>query len=330
MFGWWCLGGDVWVVVFWWCWWLSAERARHVSDAWLPLVTFVRSTWFSDAIPEARSHTDLKECVRGCKSNDLKGYVKMYESNGPWWCQEMSRYKSRKRDMKRSHVKHPLQSAHAHPPWQLNAWEHPLQCAEQPLRCKTQHNHDGPDDRPDPSSIHFNASATSDKARSPNPLPRRVTTLRYSSLLYSFKGRTSEVSQLKFLWWYITASILDFYISYIIVIEHCITLTFVRTNAIFCLESQVASHQTGLLCIKGHLHMSQRLTLHPRFHNGQMADGKWWIYKRNEHSEMRHEKRRSTSQFMQQMLQPQAVQAIPVPCTRSAWLACLDNPLVAS
>ena len=35
-----------------------------------------------DAIFEARSHTsqtDLKECVSGCKSNDLNGYVKIYD-----------------------------------------------------------------------------------------------------------------------------------------------------------------------------------------------------------------------------------------------------------
>ena len=45
----WCFGGgnfgDVWVVVLWRCWWLSAEHAWHVSDVWLPLLTFIRLTW---------------------------------------------------------------------------------------------------------------------------------------------------------------------------------------------------------------------------------------------------------------------------------------------
>ena len=157
----------------------------------------------------------------------------------------MSRHKSRKRDMKRSHVKPPLQRTH-----------HGMQNGNQNMAVHIDH--------PDPSKVYFNAPATDrDKSRPPNTAPATKndnSTLLWSTLLVQSLYIGNVLTKIPLTIYYRFNCI-----SYIIVTEHCTTLTFVRTNARFRLESRVASHQTGLLCIKGLRHMSQRLTLHPTF-----------------------------------------------------------------
>ena len=237
MFGWLCLGGvggfqqnmrDMWVMCDFLCWpsfvwldWCYFWSQEPYEPDWSERVC----EWMQKQRPQWICEDIWPMMV----SRNVKGYNK-----------------SRKRDMKRSHVKPPPTT-------------HPT------VGCKTAiriwrsiliiQTHQRSTSMPLP--------LIEDKSRPPNTAPATKSdnsTLLWSTLLVQSLYIGNVLTKIPLTIYYRFNCI-----SYIIVTEHCTTLTFVRTNARFHLESRVASHQTGLLCIKGLRHMSQRLTLHPTF-----------------------------------------------------------------
>lgn len=196
----WCFGGgnfgDVWVVVLWRCWWLSAEHAWHVSDVWLPLLAFIRLTWLMLFLkPGAiRARLIWKSVWVDAKATTSMDMWRYMTHDGVKKCQDINQEKETWRD----------------PTWNL-PYNAPTVGCKTAIRIWRSILIIQTHQRSTSMSLPLIETSQNHQILR---LPRRVTTLLCSTLL---------------------------------------------------VQSRVASHQTGLLCIKGLWHMSQRLTLHPTF-----------------------------------------------------------------